>query len=104
MVVCAAFGLTVSEAKPEIMCLRAKGMPESTAIFSVEAAGQVWLLLLFLAFSVLVVNPKTLLYTVANPARGLLNREKRKSRATHPFPPFHAARSEKNKIKITRHI
>ena len=38
MVVCAAFGLTVSEAKTEIMCLCAKGMPESTAIFSVEAA------------------------------------------------------------------
>ena len=41
MVVCAAFGLTVSEAKAEIMCLRAKGMPESTATFSVKAAGQV---------------------------------------------------------------
>ena len=41
VVVCAAFGLTVSEAKTEIMCLRAKGMPESTATFSVEAAGQV---------------------------------------------------------------
>ena len=27
-------------------------------------------------FSVLVANPKKLLYTVANPARGLLNREK----------------------------
>ena len=39
--VCAAFGLTVSEAKTEIMCLCAKRMPESTAIFSVEAAGQV---------------------------------------------------------------
>ena len=39
--VCAAFGLTASEAKTDIMCLRAKGMPESTAIFSVEAAGQV---------------------------------------------------------------
>ena len=38
VVVCAAFGLTVSEAKTEIMCLRAKGMLESTAIFSVEAA------------------------------------------------------------------
>ena len=35
------FGLTVSEAKTEIMCLHAKGMPESTATFSVEAAGQV---------------------------------------------------------------
>ena len=42
VVVCAAFGLTVSEAKTEIMCLRAKGVPESTATFSVEAAGQVY--------------------------------------------------------------
>ena len=41
MVVCAALGLTVWEAKTEIMCLRAKGMPESTATFSVEAAGQI---------------------------------------------------------------
>ena len=29
---------------------------------------------LFLTFSVLVANPKKLLYTVANPARDLLNR------------------------------
>ena len=42
VVVCATFGLTVSEAKAEIMCLGAKGMPESTATFSVEAAGQVY--------------------------------------------------------------
>ena len=42
VVVCAAFGLTVPEAKTEIMCLRAKGMPVSTATFSVEAAGQVY--------------------------------------------------------------
>ena len=42
MVVCAVVGLTVSEAKTEIMCLRAKEMPESTATFSVEAAGQVY--------------------------------------------------------------
>ena len=42
VVVCVAFGLTVSEAKTEIMCLRTKGMPESAAIFSVEAAGQVY--------------------------------------------------------------
>ena len=41
-VIVVAFGLTVSEAKTEIMCLRAKWMPESTAIFSVEAAGQVY--------------------------------------------------------------
>ena len=42
VVVYSAFGLTVSEAKTETMCLRAKGMPESTATFSVEAAGQVY--------------------------------------------------------------
>ena len=42
VVVCAAFGLTVSEARTEIMCLRGKAMPESTATFSVEAAGQVY--------------------------------------------------------------
>ena len=42
VVVCAAFGLTVSKAKTEIMCLRAKGMPESTAPFSVGEAGQVY--------------------------------------------------------------
>ena len=42
LVVCGAFGLTVSEAKTETMCLRAKGIPESTATFSVEAAGQVY--------------------------------------------------------------
>ena len=32
--------------------------------------------ILFLTFSVLVANPKKLLYTVVKPARGLLNREK----------------------------
>ena len=42
VVVCAAFGLTVSEAKTEIMRLRARGMPGSTAIFSVEAASPVY--------------------------------------------------------------
>ena len=42
VVVCVAFGLTVSEAKTEIICLREKGMPESTAILNVEAAGQVY--------------------------------------------------------------
>ena len=31
--------------------------------------------LLILTFSVLVANPRKLLYTVANPARGLLNRD-----------------------------
>ena len=65
--------------------------------------------LLFLAFSVLVANPKKLLYTVVNPARGLLNREKRTKeqvwQRTPPPPTPHTARSEKDKkIKITRRI
>ena len=34
VVVYAVFGLTVSEAKTEIMCLREKGMPESTGFTS----------------------------------------------------------------------
>ena len=42
VVVCAAFGFAVSEAKTGIVCLRTKGMPKSTAIFSVEAAGHVY--------------------------------------------------------------
>ena len=42
VVTCAAFGLTVLETKTETMCLRAKGIPESTTTFSVEAAGQVY--------------------------------------------------------------
>ena len=42
VVVCAAFGLIVSEAKTEIMCLRAKKIAESTIILSVEAADQVY--------------------------------------------------------------
>ena len=57
-----------------------------------DNASSWYLLLLFLTFSVLVANPKKLLYTVANPARGLLNREKTKSLAAHPP---RAARSEK---------
>ena len=39
--VCAAFGLTVSEAKTEIMCLRTRGKSDAIATFSVEATGQV---------------------------------------------------------------
>ena len=42
VVMCTAFGHTVSEAKTEIMCLRTKGMPKPTAVFSVEAASQVY--------------------------------------------------------------
>ena len=52
--------------------------------------GELQLLLLFLTFSVLVANPKKLLYTVANPARGLLNREKRtKEKVWQHTPPPH---------------
>ena len=40
--VCAAFGLTVSEAKTVIMCLRTRGMSDAASTFSVEAAGQVY--------------------------------------------------------------
>ena len=66
-----------------------------------------WLLMsLFLTFSVLVANPKKLLYTVANPARDLLNREKReqskKSGSTPPTHPLLVRR--KIKQKITRRI
>ena len=45
------------------------------------------LLLLFLTFSVLVANPKKLLYTVANPARGMLNRKER-TKEKHLPPPL----------------
>ena len=48
----------------------------SSTLFK-EKSELLLLLLLFLTVSVLVANPKKLLYTVANPARGLLNREKR---------------------------
>ena len=58
------------------------------------------LLLLFLTFSVLVANPKKLLYTAANSAsRGLLNRGKKKkikNSGSAPPPPY-AACSEKIK-------
>ena len=48
---------------------------------------------------------KKLLYTVANPARGLLNRgkKKKKSLAAHPPPPpARCSFGEKNKIKIKK--
>ena len=63
--------------------------------------GRLRLLLFFLAFSVLVANPKKLLYTVvANPPHGLLDREKitRIESLAAPPPPLHAARSKKIKI------
>ena len=59
------------------------------------------LLLLFLTFSALVANPKKLLYTVANPARGLLNREKKKKKslAAHPAPPARFGEKKKKKSR-----
>ena len=42
VVVGVAFGLTVSEAKTEIICFRAKGILESIAIFNVETADQMY--------------------------------------------------------------
>ena len=39
--VCEALGLTVSEVKTEIMCLRTRGIPDVATTFSVEA-GQVY--------------------------------------------------------------
>ena len=42
VVVCAGFGLPVSEAKTKIMSYHTKGMSESAAIFSVEAADQMY--------------------------------------------------------------
>ena len=60
--------------------------------------------LLFLTFSALVANPKKTIYTVANSARGLLNRKKKKKKEVWQRPPPHAARSEKINIKITRRI
>ena len=42
VIVVVAFGLTVSEANIEIMYLRTKGKPESTATVTVEATGQVY--------------------------------------------------------------
>ena len=42
VIVFSAFGLTVSEAKTDIMCLGMGGMPEETTISSVEAPGQMY--------------------------------------------------------------
>ena len=53
---------------------------------------------LFHTFSVLVANPKKLLYTVANPARGLLNRGKKTSGSAPPICSFG------EKLKVMRHI
>ena len=58
---------------------------------------------LLFAFSVLVANPKKLLYTVANPARGLLNREQRTKEKgwQRPPPPPRCSFGEKYKNHVT---
>ena len=63
------------------------------------------MLLLFLTFSALVASPKKLLYTVANPARGLLNRGKKEEKSLAALPPPPRARCSfgENKNKIKNH-
>ena len=57
-------------------------------------------LLLFLTFSALVANPKKLLYTVANPARGLVNRGKKEKKVwQRPPPPARALLVRRKKKK-----
>ena len=72
-------------------CLNFSREKDSTSPFPRWNFVLLLLLLLFLTFSVLVANPKKLLYTVANPARGLLNREKRTKEKVwqHTPPPPH---------------
>ena len=75
-----------------------------TSFFLVRSstALRLLLLLLFLTFSALVANPKKLIYTVAIPARGLLNRgkKKKKSGSAPPAPP----RARCSFVEITRRI
>ena len=90
----------------DVSSIPANGIFLTKKLKSKNKNAQRVLLLLFLTFSVLVANPKKLLYTVANPARGLLNREKRTKEKVwqHTPPPTpHTARSEKIN-KITRRI
>ena len=91
-----------SSNKPKVLMYRRKHFPSFCSWRQKEpVVGQgqlLLLLLLFLTFSVLVANPKKLLYTVANPARGLLNREKRTKEKvwqhTPPPPPPHCSFGE----------
>ena len=64
--------LFCSHRQPRILL----GMVEARSV-NVKKTTKNTKLLLFLIFSLLVANPKKLFYTVANPARGLLNRKKR---------------------------
>ena len=64
-----------------------------------QGACVVLLLLLFLTFGALVANSKKLLYTVANPARGLLNRGKKKKKKVCQRPSSRARCSFGEKIK-----
>ena len=74
----------------------AKALEVGALLSSPVDDGELWqwvlakekgLLLLFLTFSALVANPKKPLYTVANPARGLLNRGKKKKKSGSAPPP-----------------
>ena len=68
VVICAAFGHAVSEAKTEIMCLRTKGMPKPTATFRVETAGQVYSQTNKFVYVGRNVNPKCRLVHRGRPA------------------------------------
>ena len=85
-----------ADSQPRLSVIRAEKKTARTATT----------LLLFLTFSALVANPKKLLYTVANPARGLLNREKKskkKKSGSAPPPPARCSFGEKiYKIKKSR--
>ena len=63
------------------------------------------LLVLFLTFSALVVNPKKLLFTVANPARGQSAEQGIKEKVWQRPPPTpYAARSEIKKKNHSSHL
>ena len=59
------------------------------------------LLMLFLTCSVLIANPKKLLYTAANPARGLLNRTREQNRKSGSAPPPRRCSFGENKTETT---
>ena len=85
--------VTTSLRRMSLFCLRQGNWDKGQSLRPTTYVDCVMaLLLLFLTFSVLVANPRNVLRTVADPARGLLNREKRKIRgslaAPPPPPPF----------------
>ena len=94
---------TQNHAKPAHKVRRSSGQP---FIGTTRSAGVVVVVVVVSHTQRIGCQPEKLLYTVANPARGLPNREKRtkeKSGSIPPPPTPHTARSEKIN-KITRRI